>query len=125
MAAANTPLATHSPERLNQLVADAWMVACPIAITVIAQVVVPACRRRHSLLPSQIGCHQAAHDALIATRHAHMITETKVTPLGDTVLPERPVGTETMNEEQLALLITRDAMVGVAKVTLPSSRGNA
>ena len=27
-----------------------------------------------------------------------MITETKVTPLGDTVLPERPVGTETMNE---------------------------
>ena len=125
MASANTPLATHSPERLNQLVADAWMVACPIAITVIAQVVVPACRRRHSLLPSQIGCHQAAHDALIATRHAHMITETKVTPLGDTVLPERPVGTETMNEEQLASLITRDAMVGVAKVTLPSSRGNA
>jgi nitrile hydratase len=41
------------------------------------------------------------------------------------VLPERPVGTETMNEEQLASLITRDAMVGVAKVTLPSSRGNA
>jgi nitrile hydratase len=41
------------------------------------------------------------------------------------VLPERPVGTETMNEEQLVSLITRDAMVGVAKVTLPSSRGNA
>ena len=41
------------------------------------------------------------------------------------VLPERPVGTETMNEEQLASLITRDAMVGVAKVTWPSSRGNA
>ena len=41
------------------------------------------------------------------------------------VLPERPVGTQTMNEEQLASLITRDAMVGVAKVTLPSSRGNA
>jgi hypothetical protein len=40
-------------------------------------------------------------------------------------VPERPVGTETMNEEQLASLITRDAMVGVAKVTLPSSRGNA
>jgi len=29
-----------------------------------------------------------------------------------------------MNEEQLASLITRDAMVGVAKVTLPTSRGN-
>ena len=41
------------------------------------------------------------------------------------VLPERPVGTETMNEEQLASLITRDEMVGVAKVTLPTSRGNA
>jgi len=40
------------------------------------------------------------------------------------VLPERPAGTESMNEEQLASLITRDAMVGVAKVTLPSSRGN-
>jgi len=54
-----------------------------------------------------------------------MITETKVTPLGDTVLPERPVGTETMNEEQLTSLITRDAMVGVAKVTWLSSRGSA
>jgi nitrile hydratase len=33
------------------------------------------------------------------------------------VLPERPAGTEHMNEEQLAALITRDAMVGTAKVT--------
>ena len=41
------------------------------------------------------------------------------------VLPERPAGTETMTEEQLAALITRDAMVGVAKVTLPPSGGNA
>jgi nitrile hydratase subunit alpha len=37
------------------------------------------------------------------------------------VLPERPVGTEAMTEEQLAALVTRDAMVGVAKVTLPTS----
>jgi nitrile hydratase len=35
------------------------------------------------------------------------------------VLPERPAGTEGMSEEQLAGLVTRDAMVGVAKVTLP------
>ena len=35
------------------------------------------------------------------------------------VLPERPPGTDGMNEEQLAGLVTRDAMVGVAKVTLP------
>ena len=32
------------------------------------------------------------------------------------VLPERPVGTEGLTEEQLADLITRDAMVGTAKV---------
>jgi nitrile hydratase subunit alpha len=41
------------------------------------------------------------------------------------VLPERPAGTETMTEEQLAALVTRDAMVGVAKVTLSPSGGNA
>jgi nitrile hydratase len=40
------------------------------------------------------------------------------------VLPERPAGTETMTEEQLAALVTRDAMVGVAKVTLPLSGSN-
>jgi nitrile hydratase subunit alpha len=40
------------------------------------------------------------------------------------VLPERPAGTETMTEEQLAALITRDAMVGVAKVAFPPSGGN-
>jgi len=32
------------------------------------------------------------------------------------VLPERPAGTEKLNEEQLAALVTRDAMIGVAKV---------
>ena len=32
------------------------------------------------------------------------------------VLPERPAGTESLSEEQLAALVTRDAMVGVAKV---------
>jgi nitrile hydratase subunit alpha len=35
------------------------------------------------------------------------------------VLPERPAGTESISEEQLAALVTRDAMVGVAKVALP------
>lgn len=33
------------------------------------------------------------------------------------VLPERPAGTEQLTEEQLAALVTRDAMIGVAKVT--------
>ena len=39
------------------------------------------------------------------------------------VLPERPAGTERLSEEDLAALVTRDAMVGVAKV-LPPSEGN-
>ena len=36
------------------------------------------------------------------------------------VLPERPASTEKMSEDQLAALVTRDAMVGVAKVKLPA-----
>lgn len=35
------------------------------------------------------------------------------------VLPERPSGTEGLSEVDLAALVTRDAMVGVAKVALP------
>jgi nitrile hydratase len=34
------------------------------------------------------------------------------------VLPERPAGSESLSEEALAALVTRDAMVGVAKVKL-------
>ena len=39
------------------------------------------------------------------------------------VLPERPAGTESLNEEQLAALVTRDAMVGVARVAPPEAGG--
>src|SRR5881396_3408739 len=39
------------------------------------------------------------------------------------VLPERPAGTEKLNEEELAALVTRDAMVGVARVALPQTEG--
>jgi nitrile hydratase subunit alpha len=35
------------------------------------------------------------------------------------VVPERPAGTETLSEEQLAALVTRDSMVGVAKISVP------
>ncbi len=35
------------------------------------------------------------------------------------VLPERPAGSESMSEEELAALVTRDAMTGIAKVALP------
>jgi len=38
------------------------------------------------------------------------------------VLPERPAGTEGLNEEQLAALVTRDAMVGVSKVVPPGAK---
>jgi len=41
------------------------------------------------------------------------------------VLPERPAGTENMTEEALAELVTRDSMVGVAKVTLSKPGGTA
>ena len=37
------------------------------------------------------------------------------------VLPERPTGTEGMTEAALAQLVTRDAMVGVAKVLRPGA----
>ena len=39
------------------------------------------------------------------------------------VLPERPAGTEGFSEEALASLVTRDAMIGVAKVTPPQTGG--
>jgi len=32
------------------------------------------------------------------------------------VLPERPAGTQDMNEEELAALVTRDSMIGTAKL---------
>jgi nitrile hydratase len=35
------------------------------------------------------------------------------------VLPERPEGTENFTEEQLAALVTRDAMIGVVKASAP------
>ena len=35
------------------------------------------------------------------------------------VLPQRPQGTDNWSEEQLAGLVTRDAMIGVARVEIP------
>lgn len=35
------------------------------------------------------------------------------------VLPQRPEGTEGMTEEELAQIVTRDSMIGVAKVQPP------
>lgn len=39
------------------------------------------------------------------------------------VLPERPAGTEGMSEEELAALVTRDSMIGVARVAPPVQKG--
>src|SRR5467141_2085947 len=39
------------------------------------------------------------------------------------VLPERPAGSETLSEEQLAGLVTRDSMIGVAQV--PATGGKS
>jgi nitrile hydratase len=39
------------------------------------------------------------------------------------VLPERPLSSEKLTEEELAALVTRDAMVGVARVEMPARGG--
>jgi nitrile hydratase subunit alpha len=39
------------------------------------------------------------------------------------VLPERPAGTEGLREDALAALVTRDSMIGVAKVMPPQTGG--
>jgi nitrile hydratase len=41
------------------------------------------------------------------------------------VLPQRPDGTEHLSEDELAAIVTRDSMVGVAKVQVPEPGGNA
>jgi len=41
------------------------------------------------------------------------------------VLPERPPGTEALREADLATLVTRDAMIGVATVAAPRVGGGA
>jgi nitrile hydratase len=41
------------------------------------------------------------------------------------VLPERPLGSDKLSEDALAALVTRDAMIGVANVTLPKPGDHA
>jgi len=36
------------------------------------------------------------------------------------VLPQRPAGTQSWTEEQLANLVSRDSMIGTANVQLPA-----
>jgi nitrile hydratase subunit alpha len=41
------------------------------------------------------------------------------------VLPERPAGTEKLSQAELAALVTRDAMVGIARVAKPRAGAHA
>ena len=41
------------------------------------------------------------------------------------VLPGRPAGTEGMKEEELAKLVTRDSMIGVADALSPASAASS
>jgi nitrile hydratase subunit alpha len=41
------------------------------------------------------------------------------------VIPERPSGTESLSEVELAALVTRDAMVGLAKLSVPHAESHA
>jgi nitrile hydratase len=41
------------------------------------------------------------------------------------VLPERPTGSEELSEDALAALVTRDAMIGVAKIASPQVEARA
>jgi nitrile hydratase len=38
------------------------------------------------------------------------------------VLPERPAGTESMTEEEMVKLVTRDSMIGVAQAKAPAAQ---
>ncbi len=38
------------------------------------------------------------------------------------VIPERPAGTESMSEAELAEIVTRDSMIGVAKIVPPATK---
>lgn len=41
------------------------------------------------------------------------------------VIPERPAESETLSEDELMALVTRDAMVGIAKVSVSGVGGKA
>jgi nitrile hydratase len=38
------------------------------------------------------------------------------------VVPERPDGTESMTENELEALVSRDSMIGVAQATVPNAK---
>jgi nitrile hydratase subunit alpha len=65
--------------------------------------------------------------AVLAEFGTHLADNTEVRVHDSTadmrylVIPRQPAGTETMSEEQLAELVTRDSMIGVADVKPPAA----
>jgi len=64
---------------------------------------------------------------LLADEFGYVVEESKEIRIWDSsseirywVLPERPEGTEGWDEERLAALVSRDAMIGVGSVQVPS-----
>ncbi len=55
--------------------------------------------------------------------HGHEQENQTVPSLRYLLLPKPPVGSEKLSEEQLFALVTRDAIIGVAKV-LPAGEGD-
>ena len=69
-----------------------------------------------------------AHRTVLAEFGTHIPDDVEVRVSDSTaivrylVLPKRPNGTEHCSEEQLAALVTRDAMIGVIPVTIGSGQ---
>jgi nitrile hydratase len=69
--------------------------------------------------------------AVLAEFGVHLVAETRVRVWDSTadlryvVIPRRPAGTAGMSEAALAALVTRDALIGTALVTLPSPSGTS
>ena len=96
-------------------------------------------RRLHVVLPvadpraaavvvqgSRLPCPRRARTrALLAEMGLHLDESTEISVWDSSsevryfVLPERPEGTDGLDEEALAALVTRDAMVGVGRVPAP------
>ena len=71
----------------------------------------------HQAIPSEVALRVKALESLLVEKGL-------VDPAALDALPERPVGSEKLSEEALAALVTRDAMIGVAKVILPQPGGS-
>ena len=68
--------------------------------------------------------HAAASSALELAEDVEVRVWDSTAELRYLVLPERPAGTEALTEDELAALVTRDAMVGVAQGDADATGGS-